>query len=118
MKLHGLFGREQGPQHVDLLGHPFADETEHAGGPAPARGDSQIHLGYALLFTLGGNDEVAGHGDLQTSANRISIHGRDGHLVEFFKGPGHFFRFRVFENATRELSSILLTFEPLAGNIP
>ena len=68
-----------GQAHLHRLG--LADEAGEPLRAAGARHDAELDLGLAELRRVGGEDEVAHHGELAAAAEREARHRRDHRLA-------------------------------------
>ena len=63
-----------------------ADRAGQAVDAAGQGGEADAHLGQGEQGVLGGDDEVAGEGDLEPTAHRHAVDGGDQRLVEVVAG--------------------------------
>ncbi len=84
----GLFGTHEAAGQVHVHRFGLADEPGQALGAAHAGNHPQVDFGLAEFGRVGGDDEIAGHRQLATPAQRVSGHRRDDRLADVHQPVG------------------------------
>jgi hypothetical protein len=79
-QLAGSGGRDELAQQDEFLGPVHPDQARQDPGAAEVHGQRPFHEDLAELCPVGGDDEVAGQGEVHASADGRTVHGGDrGH---------------------------------------